>query len=593
MTNDLGFPAFEVMGKLQPDFFVGTGDIVYYDNKFRVSQTTEELRRCWHEQSRTYDSAGRLETITDAENRTTTYGYNLLGQRTSTALADGSSKAMTYDAAGRVTVVDLPSGKSQTTIYEFSGVVDKVEYRDAADVLTGTDDMTYDAQLRRTGSTSRYGIVRALTYTDLGQLDTDTTTVNSVNYLVDYDYDDRGRLDEITYPSGRKAAYTFDERSSLETISWDGTQIEDRDYNGLGLLTNVDRPFVDEVRFYDDVNRVTTIANNNVGDASYTYDGNGNKLTEAWTGAMASWNFTTQSGGNDGYDAEDRFMNFIQSAQTKTVSFTRSDIGNISNVNLNGTNTARGYSNVHELTSIGAQSQTFDTDGNLTTAHSGVDLAWDEAGMVKSTVVSAGDTAGIEGTNEYGYDASQKRVTKKVTRNSSVVEDTVYIYAGPNCIAEYTSGTAATSPDQEYVYAQAIDSLVMIVRSSGTQKLTVTRNQQWSVSALADNADGTVLERYTYDEFGKRTILAADGSTVRASSNYDNPYGYTSRRHDEESGLMYFRARCYDSQTGEFASQDPLEYVDGMSLMRGYFVRGILIRMAFGNANVFAQRRPV
>ena len=46
----------------------------------------------------------------------------------------------------------------------------------------------------------------------------------------------------------------------------------------------------------------------------------------------------------------------------------------------------------------------------------------------------------------------------------------------------------------------------------------------------------------------------------------------TSRRNDEESGLMYFRARYYDPNTGEFISRDPLEYVDGMSLYRGYFV---------------------
>jgi hypothetical protein len=32
------------------------------------------------------------------------------------------------------------------------------------------------------------------------------------------------------------------------------------------------------------------------------------------------------------------------------------------------------------------------------------------------------------------------------------------------------------------------------------------------------------------------------------------------------------RARYYDPSTGEFTSPDPLEYVDGMSLYRGYFV---------------------
>ena len=184
----------------------------------------------------------------------------------------------------------------------------------------------------------------------------------------------------------------------------------------------------------------------------------------------------------------------------------------------------RDYSDVHELIWIDnsapgsndGKQQSCDVDGNFTDSHTGIELDWDDSGKLEQTVVSAGDTAGIEGTNDYGYDADGKRVWKKITRNASVVEDTVYIYAGPNCVAEYQSGTAPASPDQEYVYAQSIDSLVMLVRNSGNQKLTVTRNQQWSISALSDNSNGNVLERYTYDVFGKRTILDPNGVTPRA-----------------------------------------------------------------------------
>lgn len=46
----LGYPAFETMTKLRPDFFVGTGDIVYYDK--RGAKTVPQLRKCWHEQFR-------------------------------------------------------------------------------------------------------------------------------------------------------------------------------------------------------------------------------------------------------------------------------------------------------------------------------------------------------------------------------------------------------------------------------------------------------------------------------------------------------------------------------------------------------------
>jgi hypothetical protein len=36
--------------------------------------------------------------------------------------------------------------------------------------------------------------------------------------------------------------------------------------------------------------------------------------------------------------------------------------------------------------------------------------------------------------------------------------------------------------------------------------------------------------------------------------------------------LVIYRARYYDPNTGEFISRDPLEYVDGMSQYRGYFL---------------------
>jgi phosphodiesterase/alkaline phosphatase D-like protein len=48
----LGYPSFEAMLNLRPDFFVGTGDIVYYDNPMRVAETVPQLRQCWHEQFR-------------------------------------------------------------------------------------------------------------------------------------------------------------------------------------------------------------------------------------------------------------------------------------------------------------------------------------------------------------------------------------------------------------------------------------------------------------------------------------------------------------------------------------------------------------
>jgi alkaline phosphatase D len=49
----LGYPAYASMTALKPDFFIGTGDIVYYDHPAKTAaKTLPELRRKWHEQFR-------------------------------------------------------------------------------------------------------------------------------------------------------------------------------------------------------------------------------------------------------------------------------------------------------------------------------------------------------------------------------------------------------------------------------------------------------------------------------------------------------------------------------------------------------------
>ncbi|WP_345327070.1 alkaline phosphatase D family protein [Novipirellula rosea] len=51
--KQLGYPVFDSMSKLEPRFFVGTGDIVYYDKPNNAAaKQLPELRRKWHEQFR-------------------------------------------------------------------------------------------------------------------------------------------------------------------------------------------------------------------------------------------------------------------------------------------------------------------------------------------------------------------------------------------------------------------------------------------------------------------------------------------------------------------------------------------------------------
>lgn len=58
-----------------------------------------------------------------------------------------------------------------------------------------------------------------------------------------------------------------------------------------------------------------------------------------------------------------------------------------------------------------------------------------------------------------------------------------------------------------------------------------------------------------YDSFGK--ITASSGSV-------SNPFRYTGRDFDSETGLYYYRARYYDSTTGRFLSEDAIRFTAGV-----------------------------
>ena len=85
-----------------------------------------------------------------------------------------------------------------------------------------------------------------------------------------------------------------------------------------------------------------------------------------------------------------------------------------------------------------------------------------------------------------------------------------------------------------------------------------------NVVALSNNS-GNAVESYAYTPFGTPTMYNASGTVISASA-VANPYLFTGRRYDEESGLYYYRYRMYNPQLGRFMRTDPIGYYVSMIL---------------------------
>jgi RHS repeat-associated protein len=64
------------------------------------------------------------------------------------------------------------------------------------------------------------------------------------------------------------------------------------------------------------------------------------------------------------------------------------------------------------------------------------------------------------------------------------------------------------------------------------------------------NANGNIVNSYTYDEWG---------NILSKTEQISNPIRYAGEYYDEESGLYYLRARYYDPAIGRFISEDSNE----------------------------------
>ena len=149
----------------------------------------------------------------------------------------------------------------------------------------------------------------------------------------------------------------------------------------------------------------------------------------------------------------------------------------------------------------------------------------------------------------YAYDAFGRRVARHVTGSGAA--DTRYYYGNASVVEEQDASGATQAT---YVYGQGMDTRLSMRR--GGQNYFYHADDLQNVLKVTDAA-GQVVEQYAYGDYGAPEVRDGAGA-LRAQSAIGNPYLFTGREYDPESGLYYYRTRHLDPRAGRFVSRDSI-----------------------------------
>jgi RHS repeat-associated protein len=179
----------------------------------------------------------------------------------------------------------------------------------------------------------------------------------------------------------------------------------------------------------------------------------------------------------------------------------------------------------------------YDANGNTLSDPSGKSYSWDFENRLTQAVNP------VVGTTTFKYDPFGRRIYK-----SSPTFAGIFLYDNDNLIETVNpSGTMLAR------YSQGINIDEHLSEFRSSEASYYEQDGLESVSSLSVAA-GTLANTYNYDSFGN--LIASTGTLT-------NPFQYTGRDYDTETGLRYYRARYYDPAQGRFLSEDPARFSGG------------------------------
>ncbi len=531
-----------------------------YDNVGRLSKITSSAVTAVNnlEYNFTYDSYGRLQTISVGNQPLMTTTYDQYHRPTIKTYGNNQCFTTYYDALDRVVEIRYNNDTNKRITYGYAsngnlGLV--IDYFSATKTQYGYDLAGRVVDVRTYGTT-------------------DLNNYSNINNSVSYYYaDETNYLKGMTHWSPETGTQIYDYvygdvsqgqmPDQVYSVKLNGQAIQGYDFDELGRLTRKTTTTTSNLPVYHlysyrDVeasNQTTTQVQqflNRLGTYTYTYDDNGNisqEVFEPWGSGLQSYTKTYR------YDEFDQLL-WCQDTLGNAYGYTYDKAGNLTfkeAVNTEKVYTTGNYSYSNaswrdQLTSYNGEAIAYDAIGNPTT-YRGASLTWSEGRRLTS--YSKNNTNLV-----FEYDADGKRIKKAVNSMDNYYK---YIYNQGTLvgIATSTGGTLLT-----FVCDENGD-YIGFTYGSGTYYYV--RNLQNDVVAIVD-ANQNVLVTYSYDPWGNCTVSGALASTIGDI----NPIRYRGYFYDTETGLYYLQSRYYDPQTCRFINADEPEILlaDDVSLLQ-------------------------
>ena len=492
----------------------------------------------------------RLTALTDAKGQTTTFEYDSLGRIT--AEHDPLDRTIGYlhDAQGNIISRTDPNGHTINYRYDRLGRLVEKSYPDGS-----TATFTYDAKGNLKTAANRH-IGYTFAYDPAGRV---TKVGDSQGRVIEYEFDPAGRRTRMISPDGRTISYRYNTAGQLAAID-DGEEFV-FSYDELGQRTSLVYPNGITAGYdYDKAGRLTSLVHR---DATgkillqniYELDKIGNRLGKTTERFSIGYDYdriyrlreAVQS--TPGFSPENergrRGQGVDRAVQNQKEHYDYDPVGNRLSSHL-----AKSYSHDagNQLLATNRAQYTYDHNGNLVTKETSEGITtyrWDYENRLIEVNLPDGTRV------DFAYDPFGRRIEKRVTEKRQT-RATRYAYDHQDIILELDE---AGNIGNRYLHGPGIDEPLALHQGRNTYYYHA--DGLGSITALTDRR-GRVVQSYHYDSFG---------NLHNQKNRIKQPYTFTAREYDRETGLYYYRARYYDAMAGRFISKDPIGFEgDGPNL---------------------------